>query len=279
MPINKVHIYHRGQFNRVSDASAIKNIPDGAVLVDGFLSKCEDVTSSNGYRYERDFWVDVCKRDEFRDRLNAREMLGCIEHPVADEDYMYTDYKQAALMVLDVDVRGSDPFGIIGLLNNDDGTRLKSIVEFGGRIGVSTRGIGATKQKDSYAIVDAVGYSVITWDSVRNPNLPVTLGAISDSMLSNPRFKEMFDAVKLRDSGSGGFNRSVVEDAIKKMGAEAKAYMAAASGVRKKVISDATTLVRAKSAYDKFIADGGTPELLMKKANTHALAYAYLCSL
>ena len=144
-------------------------------------------------------------------------MLGCIEHPIDDEDYMYTDYKQAALIVLAVEMRGSDPFGTIGLLNNDDGTRLKSIVEFGSRVGVSTRGVGQTKQSSGNTVVDPDGYSVITWDSVRNPNLPVTLAAISDSMMSSPRFKAMFDAVKLRDSGATSFNRTNVDRDIKKM--------------------------------------------------------------
>lgn len=279
MNISKVHIFHKGQFNKISDSSKFSNIPDGAVLVEGFLSKCEDVTSSNGYRYEDNFWRDVTSRDEFKDRLSAREMLGCIEHPVADEDYLYTDYKQAALMVLAVVMRGADPFGTIGLLNNDDGTRLKSIVEFGGRIGVSTRGMGATKTKNDYTIVDSVGYSVITWDSVRNPNLPVTLGAISDSMINSPRFKEMFDAVKLRDSGAVSFNRDNVDADIKKMREEAQAYVLASQGVKRRIICDAATLIRAKAEYDKFISDGGSHAILRQNSNKHNLAYAYLCSL
>lgn len=277
--ISKVHIYHRGSFNKVTDSAKIKNIPDGAVLVDGFLSKCEDVTSSNGYRYEDNFWKDVTSRDEFRDRLNAREMLGCIEHPVDDEDYMYTAYDKAALCVLDVEMRGTDPFGVLGLLNNDNGTFLKSIVEFGSRIGVSTRGVGSTKPKNSYTVVDSVGYSVITWDSVRNPNLPVTLGIISDSMRNSPRFKEMFDAIKLRDGGSADFLRDSVDADIAKMRGEAQNYLRSASAVKKSIISDGATLIKAKKAYDRFIADGGTADFLMKNPNKNALAYAYVCSL
>jgi hypothetical protein len=266
-------------FNKISDASKVTNIPDGAVLVEGFLSKCEDVTSTNGYRYEKDFWSTVTSRDDFKERVDSREMLGCIEHPIDDEDYMFTDYNKAALIVLDVSMRGTDPYGVIGLLNNDNGNKLKSIVEFGSRVGVSTRGIGSTKQTNSYTVVDSAGYSVITWDSVRNPNLPVKLGLISDSMLKSPKFKEMFDAVKLRDSGAVHFNRNNVESDIKKLHDEAQAYAASVSKIRKSIIGDGATLIKAKAAYDKYIADGGSVESLIKSRSKHTLAYAYLCSL
>lgn len=277
--VSKIHIYHRGKFTKLQDSKSFSGVPDGAVLVEGFLSKSEDVTSSNGYRYEPDFWGQVTSRKEFKDRLGSREMLGCIEHPKDDEDYLYTPYNKAALIVLDVMLKGTDPFGVIGLLNNDEGTFLKSIVEFGARVGVSTRGVGATKFKDDVTIVDPVGYSVITWDSVRNPNLPVTLGLISDSMLKSQRFMEMFGAVKLRDSGSTDFNRFNIDADIKKMHDEAQAYLSASKGVKKVLLGDGALLVRAKNEYDKFIADGGTNELLLTKKNSLPLAYAYLSSL
>jgi hypothetical protein len=277
--VSKIHIYHRDKFTKLQDSRSFGVIPDGAVLVEGFLSKSEDVTSSNGYRYEPDFWGQVTSRKEFKDRLKAREMLGCIEHPKDDEDYLYTPYNKAALIVLDVTMKGTDPYGIIGLLNNDEGTYLKSIVEFGSRIGVSTRGVGATKFKDGVTVVDPVGYSVITWDSVCNPNLPVTLGIISDSMMKSQRFIEMFGAVKLRDSGSTDFNRSNLDADIKKMHDEAQAYLMASRGVKKALLGDGSLLVRAKREYDKFISDGGTNEMLMLKKDSYPLAYAYLRSL
>lgn len=277
--VSKIHIYHKGKFTKIKDSKSFSGIPDGAVLVEGFLSKSEDVTSSNGYRYEPDFWGNVSSRPEFKDRLAAREMLGCIEHPKDDEDYLYTPYDKAALIVLDVVMKGVNPFGIIGLLNNDEGTFLKSIVEFGARIGVSTRGVGATKFKDNVTIVDPVGYSVITWDSVRNPNLPVTLGLISDSMLKSQRFIEMFGAIKLRDSGATDFNRFNLDADIKKMHDEAQTYLHASRGIKRALFKDGALLVRAKHEYDKFIADGGTDALLLTKQNSFPLAYAYLSSL
>lgn len=277
--ISKIHIYHRDRFSKIADSKVFKGIPDGAMLVEGFLSKSEDVTSSNGYRYESDFWGTVTSRPEFKDRLNAREMLGCIEHPKDDEDYLFTPYDRAALIVLDIEMRQVNPFGVIGLLNNDAGTFLKSIVEFGSRIGVSTRGVGATKVKDAATVVDPVGYSVITWDSVRNPNLPVSLGAISDSMLQSPRFKEMFGAVKLRDSGAVDFNRLNLDADVKKMHDEAQAYLNASQGVKKSLLNDGALLVRAKKEYDSFIADGGSAEQLLKLKNSQPLAFAYLQSL
>lgn len=277
--VSKIHIYHKGKFTKIQDSKSFKGVPDGAVLVEGFLSKSEDVTSSNGYRYEPDFWGSVTSRKEFKDRLGMREMLGCIEHPKDDEDYLYTPYDKAALIVLDVDMRSTDPYGVLGLLNNDEGTYLKSIVEFGARIGVSTRGVGATKFKDDVTIVDPVGYSVITWDSVRNPNLPVSLGLLSDSMLKSPRFVEMFGAIKLRDSGSTDFNRASLDGDIKKMHDEAQAYLHASHGVKKVLFGDGSLMVKAKREYDKFISDGGSDALLLTKQSSFPLAYAYLRSL
>lgn len=167
-----------------------------------------DVISQNGYRYNKGFW-DILYTPCVADAIKNREVLGMIEHPIDDDEYLKTPYEKASHIVLDawVDDDGN-PFARFGLLNNEHGNSIKALVDLGHRPGVSTRGMGQILQDSTSQYVSPEGYAFITWDIVRCPNFSeLKMDKVTDSMKKNPLYGELVQMYGLRDSVDESYNR------------------------------------------------------------------------
>jgi len=197
----KVHLPYKTAF-RVSDSIKTESgvtIP----VIEGQLSQV-DIVSPNGYYYKPTFWHKILCQDCVKEMIRNRECLGMIEHPIPDEEYIKTPYDKASHVVLSVWLQGDNPFGRFGLLNNEQGNAIKALVDVGVPVGVSTRGFGDNKTDErGNTYIDEDSFALITWDIVRNPNfsdLHMTATQVTDSLRSNPLYKELLDQYKLRDS-------------------------------------------------------------------------------
>lgn len=166
-----------------------------------------DVISEKGYRYKRGFWEKILNRDYVRDSISSRKMLGMIEHPESDEDYLNTPYEKASHVVVAVDIVDSTPLGTFALLNNEYGNKMKALVDLNVPLGVSTRGLGDIVQDDVSPYIEETNYGLITWDFTRNPNFRnLQMQKVSDSLSSSPLFKELIQSYSLRDSVDESYN-------------------------------------------------------------------------
>lgn len=193
---------------RVSDG---KKQDDGLLIVEGFVSEAEKV-SPNGYRYKSTFWPKVLSQDYVKDMINSRESLGCEEHPEDDNHYMLTPYSKATHFVKSLELKklgdSMAPYAKLAVLNTAKGCDLKALVEVKVPLGVSTRGLGVTLSDSISNFIEEEEYRYITHDVVRNPNFStLRVKAVTDSMIANPLFKELTQAIHLRESGSEYFNR------------------------------------------------------------------------
>lgn len=183
---------------------------DGVTIpcIQGQLSEV-DVVSQNGYRYKKDFWNAVLSNPVIQNRINGRDMLGMVEHPSDDLDYLHTPYNKASHVVMKAWVEDDgNPYGTIGLLNNEQGNNIKALVDLGHHPGVSTRGMGDILQDGISQYVSDSGYALITWDIVRCPNFQdLKLEKISDSLRSTSDFKELVQMYHLRDSVDENYNK------------------------------------------------------------------------
>jgi len=162
-----------------------------------------NLVSTNGYRYKDTFWKKVINHESIQDRIASRDMLGMIEHPVDDDEYLRTPYKKASHVVFGVSIEKNIPYGVFGLLNNAEGNSMKALCDVGVPIGVSTRGLGEFIKDNVSDYVDENNYVCITWDFTNNPNLKnAIMTKVTDSMRSTPRFTELLEMYHLRDSGN-----------------------------------------------------------------------------
>lgn len=198
----------QGYKMRICDSLTLENGTTMPVIA-GQCSEV-DVMSQNGYYYKNDFWRKILSQPYVADAIKNRDMLGMIEHPKDDDDYLKTPYDRASHVVLKAWVDDSgNPFAQFGLLNNEQGNNIKALIEVGHRTGVSSRGLGemATDDKGQYVTDD--NYMFITWDIVRSPNFAdLKLDRVTDSLRSLPLFKELVQMNHLRDSADEHYSAS-----------------------------------------------------------------------
>lgn len=206
MPILKIQTTYATKM-RIADAATT---PSGVRIpcITGQVGQV-GVVSRNGYRYKEDFWRKVLGRESVRSRIEKHQVIGTIEHPKDDDNYLMTDYEQASHIILKawVDDAGN-PHAVFGLLNNPKGNALKALVDVGFTPGVSTRGLGDFDQDNISKFVKDEGYEFITWDSVKDPNFQeLVMDPISDSLRQTRAFRELVDMHALNDSAATDYSK------------------------------------------------------------------------
>lgn len=180
--------------------SITDNVGNKIPMIYGPLS-FEEVQSKKGYRYRDGFWNKILSNEKVIEDIESHSMLGMIEHPKDDADYIKTPYDKASHVIWNVDLKKGVPYGTIALLNNTNGNAIKALADLGVPIGVSTRGLGEFLSDSVSEFIDEDSYALITWDFTRNPNLEkAVLSKVTDSFMETPIFREFIDAYKLRDS-------------------------------------------------------------------------------
>lgn len=191
-----------GMYSRFKIADSVIN-PDSGVKIPVIVGQVGrvDETSPNGYRYKNGFWDTVLSNQVVKDAIANRDVLGMIEHPSDDNDYIKTPYEKASHIVLKAWVDSGNPYAQIGLLNNEHGNKLKSLIDVGHRPGVSTRGLGNIEQDNIGKYIPVKDYLFITWDIVKSPNFgDLKMDKVTDSLVANPIFKELCEMHQLEDS-------------------------------------------------------------------------------
>lgn len=178
-----------------------------------------DVISQKGYRYRKGFWPKVINSPALQSRIESRDVLGMIEHPKDDADFLHTPYDKAAVICLRAWCEGEDPYITLGLLNNPQGNAIKALVEVGHRPGVSTRAFGDYAKDDVSSYIVDDGFTCIGWDVVRSPNFEdIRMDKVSDSLETLPEFRELMQMTQLRDSVDENYNhdhlRSDIDQAV-----------------------------------------------------------------
>lgn len=194
----KIQTVNQANF-RITDSIQL----DSGVKIPVIMGQCSqvDLVSGNGYRYKNGFWDKILDHEQVQTAIKNRDMLGMVEHPEDDNDFMKTPYEGASHMILDAWNERGNPFAKIGLLNNSRGNDIKALVDLGHKPGVSTRGLGSFGEDSTSKFVDQDNYMFLTWDIVRSPNFAdMRMDKVTDSLMKSPIFKEMKEMYHLRDS-------------------------------------------------------------------------------
>lgn len=204
--LNKIQTT-RGNKMRICDSLNLNGVT--VPIIQGQVSEVE-VMSQNGYYYKRDFWRNILGQPCIQDSILSHDMLGMIEHPTDDEDYLKTPYDKASHFVHKAWVESDgNPYAQFGLLNNEQGNNIKALIEIGHKVGVSSRGLGEMANDEKGQYVTDNNYMFLTWDIVRNPNFAdLRLDKVTDSLRSNPIFKELVQMNQLKDSADEHYQQS-----------------------------------------------------------------------
>tara|TARA_Y100000310_G_C20528792_1_gene737417 strand:+ start:157 stop:765 length:609 start_codon:yes stop_codon:yes gene_type:complete len=144
--------------------SESKELNDGKILLKGVLQKC-DTLNQNGRIYPRSILDrEVINYQKF---IKERRALGECDHP----DSSVVELKNASHLVTSAKMDGDSLVGTIEILSTPSGNILKSLIEAGVTLGISSRGVGSTRRDGDRQIVQD-DFQLICFDMVSEPSTP-----------------------------------------------------------------------------------------------------------
>ena len=136
----------------------------GNPIVEGILATPE-IKNGNGRYYSKDLWEREI--DKYMESVRANRALGELDHP---EDSV-VNLKNVSHMVLKVWWDNDAVMGKVKVLDTPSGKILRSLVESGVKLGISSRGLGSTRKEGGKTIVED-DFQLICFDFVQEPSTP-----------------------------------------------------------------------------------------------------------
>ena len=156
-----------------------KEVANGTMYLTGKLQACDQV-NGNGRIYPAK--VLLPEVENYKKIVREQRALGELDHP----DDSVVNLKNASHIVTDIWVDGKDVMGKCKVLNTPSGQILKSLVESGVKLGISSRGLGSVHEENGKTIVEN-DFQLICFDFVSEPS---TTGAYMN--LSESKQKQLF---------------------------------------------------------------------------------------
>ena len=139
-------------------------VAGGGMILSGKLQEA-DVQNGNGRIYPHSVLLREMKN--YQKLVQARRALGELDHP---EDSVI-NLKNASHMVTDVWWDNKNVMGKVKVLDTPAGGILKSLVESGVKLGISSRGMGSVTESAGQTIVED-DFQLICFDFVSEPSTP-----------------------------------------------------------------------------------------------------------
>ena len=141
-----------------------RELNDGKVVLKGILQKSETV-NQNGRIYPR----AILEREirNYQKFIQENRALGECDHPESS----VVELKNVSHIIREAHMEGDVVYGSVELLDTPCGKILQSLVESGVKLGISSRGVGATKRQGEYNVVQD-DFQLICWDFVSEPSTP-----------------------------------------------------------------------------------------------------------
>tara|TARA_Y100000593_G_C4275646_1_gene319896 strand:- start:141 stop:749 length:609 start_codon:yes stop_codon:yes gene_type:complete len=139
-------------------------VSSGGMILSGIMQK-SDTQNGNGRIYPHK--VLVREVENYKKLVKERRALGELDHP----DDSVINLRNASHMVTDVWWNGKDVMGKVQVLNTPSGGILRSLVESGVKLGISSRGMGSVSENQGSTIVED-DFQLICFDFVSEPSTP-----------------------------------------------------------------------------------------------------------
>lgn len=160
------------EFFELSDSSKYLDdndkqaIAKGDVILSGLMQRA-DAPNGNGRIYP----YEILKREviNYKKLVKEKRAIGELDHPSTN----IIELKNASHIVVDIDMQGNDVIGKIKILSTPSGQILRSLINDGVKLGISSRGLGSTRNTGSNIIVQD-DFQLLCFDMVSDPS---TIGA------------------------------------------------------------------------------------------------------
>lgn len=110
------------------------------------------------------------------------------DHPA---DSSVVELKNVSHLITSAYMEGGIVYGTIEILDTPSGKIVRSLIEAGVTLGISSRGVGSTKKQDGNDVVQD-DFQLICWDLVSEPSTPGAF-MMKESKLNNKNLNKVFN--------------------------------------------------------------------------------------
>ena len=172
----------------------------------------------NGRLYPKEAWENAINDPIFQEQLRNHAVLGELEHPT-DRDAI--DPTKACMCLADTPKIGKDGllYGEFHILDLPNGRILKTLCDYGTKIGVSSRGNGdVTEDYDGNSSVEPSTFDLTCWDAVILPAVEKARMNYVTESLDQDNQKKLRKALKESLSQSSDEDKKIMKDTLKNLG-------------------------------------------------------------
>jgi hypothetical protein len=135
----------------------------GRTIVKGILQRA-GAENQNGRVYPKPTLMREAQK--YEQLIKERRALGELDHP----DSTVINLKNVSHNIKEIHWEGDDLCGTVEILATPSGNILKELLRAGILLGISSRGMGSTKQMEGNKVEVQEDFELIGWDFVSNPS-------------------------------------------------------------------------------------------------------------
>ena len=136
---------------------------NGTLLILAGKIQCAEAMNGNGRIYPRPILEREVKN--YEKLVKEGRAIGELDHP----DSSVVELKNASHVMTDVWWKGDDVMGKMKILNTPAGQIARQLVEGGVQLGISSRGLGSTRQEGNTTMVED-DFQLLCFDLVSEPS-------------------------------------------------------------------------------------------------------------
>jgi hypothetical protein len=164
-------------------------VREGGMMLTGKLQEA-DVQNGNGRVYPAGILAREVKK--YAALVKDNRALGELDHPESS----IINLTNVSHMITEVWMDGANVMGKAKVLNTPSGQILRSLVDSGVKIGISSRGMGSVTEQQGKTIVED-DFQLISFDIVSEPSTPNAFMSLSENRLGNENVQRKNKIVNL----------------------------------------------------------------------------------
>lgn len=130
--------------------------------IKGIVADCK--LNRNGRIYPRELWQNVINSDYVQELLASKTLFGETDHPA---ERLEMSLQEVSHCISDIKLDGDNVIATIDILDTPNGNLISRLLDYGSKIGVSSRGAGDVGSDN---VVDPDTYTFVGFDLVARPS-------------------------------------------------------------------------------------------------------------
>lgn len=173
----------------------------------------------NGRRYSEELWEKVFANPIMKEKLDSHVVFGELGHPV---DRQEIDMEKVAVSLAEKPKKGSDGKlrAVFDILDTPNGRILKTLCDYGSKLGVSSRGSGDTMtDNDGNESVDPDTYDCECFDIVLVPAVKEARLSYVTEALDNKRYNKTLKQKLIEELNSASAeDKKIMNESLNDLG-------------------------------------------------------------